>query len=92
MQQLEAALQAIQANGAVLGQGAPALVTEALEALREGAQKELEAALAALAQDIGHFEGLHRGINTTDSWGDLPLHAGALSLVRLLLPRTHYSM
>ena len=92
-EQLEAGLQRLQANGAVLGAGAPA-VTEALQALRGGAQKELEEALAALAQDIKHFEGLHRGINATDSWGDLPLHdavsAGELALVRLLLPRTPY--
>ena len=90
-QYLEAILHHIKSNLAVLGD---VTMNAALQRLEGGAQKEMNDALAGLAQAISHFSRFTRGINETDNCGDLPLHDAVswrdLSLVRFLLPRTHY--
>jgi len=89
--QLEAILHNIKASLAVLRDDTMSATIQRLEG---GAHKEMNDALASLAQTIGHFSRFRRGINETDSYGDLPLHDAVSwsdpSLVRFLLPRTHY--
>ena len=93
--QLTRALQSVQDNLAVLGEGpATAGARRALQRLQRGAQKEMNDALAQVAQQLSYFDRLTRGINETDRYGDLPLHdavaASDLPLLRFLLPRTNH--
>ena len=89
--QLEDTLKQLRANLTVLNDDS---MNEEIQRLEGGAQREMNEALADLSKTINHFSRFTRGINATDSYGDLPLHDAVswedLPLVRFLLPRTYY--